>query len=176
MTDDDATSTRLRRVLTTRQRQALINDHERAWLSALRSKGLDAGRHPFLAAGDSEAVEARFFEVLRRGVPYERNLRPDELSGVAVALQGLPEAALERAAVVFSPAEGVLGAFVSSCAEVALKLEGLAEFAGYELCVTSLDAAHGLCIERGFYDEQGHSIPEGVLLLRAWGDLVPPPG
>ncbi len=173
MVKDDS-GPQLRRVLDTRQRQSLINDHERAWLSALKSKGFDAGRHPFLDAGNSEATEARFFEALRRGVPYERNATVDELSALAFSLSALPEAILERAAVVFSPAPGALGAFVSSFREVLPKLEGIAEYARYELGIMTVDAAHGLSIERNAYREDGSLAEHGILLIRAWGDLVPP--
>lgn len=166
-------ASRLRKPLDTRQRQAIINARESAWLRGLHSVNLDAGRHPFVTAADSEAVEARFFEVLRQGVPYERSLTPSSLAGPAAQLAALPPAIAERAVVVFSPAEGVLGAFVTSCRDVMCRFEALAAYASYELCITTLDVAHGLSLERSNYAENGEYREDGVLLLRAWGELAP---
>jgi hypothetical protein len=37
----------------------------------------------------------------------------------------------------------------------------------------SLDAAHGISIDRTQYTDAGEHVGEGVVLLRAWGDFAP---
>jgi hypothetical protein len=169
--EDDGTP-RLRAQLSSHERQALINQRETTWMRDLQSMAIDAGHHPFLSAGDSEVVEARFFERLRLGTPFERTLMEEELPSTVEAVAAA--AAIDRAVVVFSPNAGLLGAFVSSSSAVLPKLGILAVRAGYELGLMSLDAAHGFSIDRVHYDDSGEHVAAGVLLVRAWGDFAPP--
>ena len=167
---DDVGASRLRSPLTSRQRQDLINRLERGWLNDLHTLGIDVGHHPFLSAGDSEVVEARFFEALRAGVTFERSLIIDKFGRLCSSLDSA--AATNRAVVVFSPDAAVLGAFASDSAKVLPQLERIAMKAGFELAMMSLDAAHGLSIERSPHNEAGEHTSDGVLLIRAWGDFA----
>jgi hypothetical protein len=89
-------------------------------------------------------------------------------------LEGIATAATtDRAIVVFSPNAAVLGAFVTNSDAVLPKLEALVLRAGYELGVMSLDAAHGISVDRTQYTEAGEHVSEGIVLLRAWGDYAP---
>jgi hypothetical protein len=140
-------------------------------MRGLQSMAIDVGHHPFLSAGDSEIVEARFFERLRLGTPFERTLLEHELDEALRAV--MTAATIDRAIVIFSLDAAVLGAFVSSSATVLPKLHSLAARANYALALMSLDAAHGLSIDRGHYTDAGEYVAGGVLLLRAWGDFAP---
>jgi hypothetical protein len=168
--NDEATGGRLRTALTSRQRQAIINDRERGWMKALQTLGVNAGHHPFLDAGNSEVIEARFFEYLRRGVPFERSLTKPELTAVREALSSLP---IDRLIIVFSPNPGVLGAFMADSSRVLPRLDVLAAHCGLELAIMAVDAEHGLSLERSNYAETGELVPDGVILMRAWGDFAP---
>jgi hypothetical protein len=168
---DDGTP-RLRPQLSSRERQALINQRETAWMRDLQSMAIDAGHHPFLSAGDSEVVEARFFERLRLGTPFEHTLTEEELPATLAVVAAA--AATDRAVIVFSPNAALLGAFVSSSSAVLPKLGTLAGRAGYELGMMSLDAGHGFSIDRVHYTESAEHVAAGVLLVRAWGDFAPP--
>jgi hypothetical protein len=167
---NDAPGGRLRTTLTSRQRQAIINDRERFWVRNLQALGVNAGHHPFLDAGSTEIIEARFFEYLRRGVPFERNLTREELTAAREALSSL---AVDRLCIVFSPNPGVLGAFMADSSRILPHLDVLAEHCGFELAVLAVDAEHGLSLERSQYAESGEFVAEGVLLMRAWGDFAP---
>ncbi len=171
MSTGDSDRPQLRPVLTSRERQDLINRRETGWMRGLQSMSIDVGHHPFLSAGDSEIVEARFFERLRLGTPYERTLLEHEL---AAALEAVRAAATtDRAIVVFSLDAAVLGAFVSTSSVVLPKLATLAARANNALALMTLDAGHGLSIDRGYYSDAGEYVAGGVLLLRAWGDFAP---
>jgi hypothetical protein len=171
MSEGEDTGPQLRPVLTSRERQTLINQRETAWMRGLQAMAIDVGHHPFLSAGDSEVIEARFFERLRLGTSFERTLTEDDLRAV---LESIAVAATtDRAVVVFSPNAAVLGAFVTNSDAVLPKLEALAVRAGHELGVMSLDAAHGISIDRTQYTEAGEHVDEAIVLLRAWGDFSP---
>jgi hypothetical protein len=170
MSDAETEKPQLRPVLSARERQNLINQRESTWMRGLQSMAIDVGHHPFLSAGDSEIVEARFFERLRLGTPFEHTMSETELPA---ALASIAEAAVtDRAIVVFSLNAAVLGAFVSSSITVLPKLEVLAARAGYELGLMSLDAGHGISIDRTHYTEAAEHVPEGLVLLRAWGEFA----
>src|SRR5215218_9536151 len=110
MTGNDADTPKLRAVLTSRERQTLINEREAAWIRGLQGMSIDVGHHPFLSAGDSEIVEARFYERLRLGTPFEQNLSDEDLAAACAAIAATTEA-VDRSVVVFSPNAEVLGAF-----------------------------------------------------------------
>ena len=167
---DDPAASRLRTPLSSRQRQDLINRLERRWLNDLHALGIDVGHHPFLSAGDSEVVEARFFEALRAGVSLEKNLTGVEFSSLCNLLDAA--STTNRAVVVFSPNAAVLGAFATDSAKVFPQLESIATKAGFELAIMAVDAGHGLSIERSMYNESGERVPGGALLIRAWGDFA----
>lgn len=167
---EDVAGSRLRVALSSRERQAIINDRERGWMKDLHSLGVNAGHHPFLDAGNSEIIEARFFEHLRRGVPCERNLAQPELAALRESLSSL---AVDRLVIVFSPNPGVLGAFMADSSRILPRLDVLAEHCGYELAVMAVDSEHGLSLERSNYTDSGEYVAGGVVLLRAWGDFAP---
>ena len=100
MSTGDSDRPQLRPVLTSRERQDLINRRETGWMRGLQSMAIDVGHHPFLSAGDSEIVEARFFERLRLGTPYKKTLLEHELSEALDAVKAAATA--DRAVVVFS--------------------------------------------------------------------------
>jgi hypothetical protein len=168
--NDEVTGGRLRGTLTSRQRQAIINDREGGWMKALQTLGVNAGHHPFLDAGNSEIIEARFYEYLRRGVPFERNLTNEDLIAARETLSLLQ---FDRLCIVFSPNPGVLGAFMADSSRVPPRLDALAEHCGHELAIMAVDAEHGLSLERSSYTEGGEFAHDGVLLMRAWGDFAP---
>lgn len=170
MSEGDADRPQLRPFLSSRERQSLINQRETGWMRGLQALAIDVGHHPFLSAGDSEIVEARFFERLRLGTPYERTLLEQELGEALEAVA--TAAATDRAIVVFSLDAAVLGAFVSTSDAVLPKLAALAARANHALAVMTLDAGHGLSIDRGRYTDAGDYVAGGVILLRAWGDFA----
>jgi len=170
--DADAAGAELRPVLTSRQRQSLINQRAIGWMRGLQSMSIDVGHDPFLSAGDSEVIEARFYEHLRRGTRFERTLRTEELGAACEAIAGAA-ADTNRAIVAFCPTAEVLGAFISTSEAVLPKLEALAARAGYELGVMSLDAGHGLSLEQTRYTDAGAYVGAGLLRLRAWGAFIP---
>lgn len=168
--NDDLPSS-VRPVLTSRERQALINRRETSWMRSLRELGIDTGHHPFLSAGDAEILEARFYERLRAGTPFEQDIAAERLPAI---YKQLTEGALpERAVVTFCPDAETLGAFIATSDSVLRALEALLLRTKYELAVMSLDAADGLAFARVRYTEQGEFVPNGIVNLRAWGRFAP---
>jgi hypothetical protein len=170
--DQNLARPELRPTLTSRERQALINDREAGWMRGLQAMAIDVGHHPFLSAGDSEIVEARFFQRLRLGTPFERAVQAEDVSEIcdAIAFAG---ADTDRAIVAFSPDAAVLGAFVSTSSNLLPKLPPLVLRAGYELGVMSLDAGHGVAIQRTHYSDSGVYSESPLVLFRVWGAFVP---
>lgn len=141
------------------------------WVTTLRDAcGFEASSANLLSLKETEDLKKAFFEKLKDGAAVVRRYWPQNAFDEVVAYLCDLEAHISTMTVVlFSSMDQYIGAVKLSAEIVLIHAEAIWKVVNENLCVTTLDLQHGLCLEFNFYTEEGEYVKEGVYELITWG-------
>lgn len=124
----------------------------------------------FLAPDQTCQLRKKFFDIVKGENVGFRKCWPDSEKNRLSDYVGYLAASIEDSfAVLFNSQDAFFGAVRVPVATVLQNLYPVWRVVEEDIALASEDMVTGLCIERGFYDENGMYVKDGVYELVAWG-------
>lgn len=142
-------------------------------VSLCRACGVQVSAIPFLSLERTEKLKRAFFErVKSESKKPKLYWEKREWSEVAAHLIGLCTHARNPAVILFSSIDEFVGAVRIPADAVLKNALPVWEVVKDDLCLTTEDLQHGLCLEENFYTPSGNHVREGFFELTAWGQFT----
>lgn len=120
----------------------------------------------------SQLKEAFFSVVKDRSVGLRMCWPTSEREHLNDYLNRLAGAVGTGMAILFSSQDRFFGAVRVPVGEVLRNLFAVWQVVEEDIALTAEDMVSGLCVEKGFYDDSGQYLKEGVYELTAWGSFA----
>ena len=142
------------------------------WSIALSEAcGVEIGKDRFLAVDITVELKRAVFEKLRNHGNTIRTQfwRKEQFEDVESYLSALSSRVHDLRVILFSSVDESIGAVILPADCILSRVKVVWTMVGEDLCLTTEDLQHGLCLEENFYGDKGEYVRDGVYELATWG-------